>query len=80
MGLDPSDHQLHTCFNYDLSDVGQLRFDRAFDDLPCKTWLRKGAPIKIGRAKEKEERGSVSGGSWLALSAQSSPSNRSSSD
>ena len=60
MDLGPSDHQLHVCFNCDLSDGGRLRFDRAFDDLPCNTWLRKGAPIKIGWAKEKGERGPAS--------------------
>ena len=55
MDLDPLDHQLHTCSNRDLSDGKRLRCDRAFHDLPCNMWLHKGAPIKIGRAKEKRE-------------------------
>ena len=51
MDLGPSNHQLHMCSNRDLSDGGRLRCDHAFDDLPYDTWLREGAPIKIGRAK-----------------------------
>ena len=47
MDLGPSDHQLHTCSNRDLSDVGRLRCNRAFDDSPGDMCLREGAPIKI---------------------------------
>ena len=53
----PSDHQLNTCFNRDLSDGEQLRFNRALDDSPCNMWLRKEATIKIGRAKKRENVG-----------------------
>ena len=51
MDLAPSDHQFHTCSNRDLSDVGWLRYNRAFDDSPGDTCLHEGALIKIGRAK-----------------------------
>ena len=60
MDLGPSDHQLHMCSNCDLSDGGRLRCDRASNDLPCNMWLRKGALIKIERAKEKGDHGPAS--------------------
>ena len=51
---------MNTCFNRNLSDGEQLRFNRAFDDSPDNTWLRKEALIKIGQAKKKRERGPAS--------------------
>ena len=57
MDLSPLDHQLHTCSDRDLSGGERLRCNRALDDLPCNTWLHKGAQIKIRQAKEKGDHG-----------------------
>ena len=60
MDLGPLDHQLSTCFNRDLSEGGRLRFNRAFDDSPGNTCLRKEASIKDRTSKKEGERGPAS--------------------
>ena len=57
MDSGPRDHQLNTCFNDDSSDGRRPRFNHVFYDSPSNTWLRKEAPIKIGRAKKRENVG-----------------------
>ena len=57
MDSGPPDHQLNTCFNDDSSDGRRPRFNHVFYDSPSNTWLRKEAPIKIGRAKKRENVG-----------------------
>ena len=61
MDLVPLDHQFNMCFYHDLSDDRRLRFNRAFDDSPGNTCLRKEAPIKIGGVKKRENVGSRRG-------------------
>ena len=61
MDLGPSDHQLHTCSNRDLSDGKWLRFDRALDDQLCNTWLREGGSDEDQTSKRRKERGPCCG-------------------